>query len=247
MFGFSPFAAAPFAALGIVDVEVQLTGVQGTVQLESVIAGAAYPVTGVSSIGRVGAVSIQANAGIAVSGVVGTGQVGTVQPVNSVSVIGVSATGRVATVSVDADAIITEDSVVGTGVVGSVTVVAKAGVLVQGAQATGQIGQANVIANGKIIEDGVVGTGQIGTVLVRGAANFSITGVQGVGQIGTVRQQSGVRPTGVQATATLGTPFIAINMRVYPTGVSAIASPTSVLVWGQINDAQSPNWTVIPT
>jgi hypothetical protein len=84
-------------------------------------------------------------------------------------------------------------------------------------------------------------------VLVSAAANFSITGVQGVGQTGTIRYQSGVRPTGVQATGAIGTPFIAINMRVYPTGVSATASPTSVLVWGQINDAQSPNWTVIPT
>jgi hypothetical protein len=84
-------------------------------------------------------------------------------------------------------------------------------------------------------------------VLVRAAANFSVTGVGGVGQIGTVRQQSGVRPTGVQATGQIGTPFIAINMRVYPTGVTGTANLTSVLVWGQINDAQTPNWTTIPT
>ena len=88
---------------------------------------------------------------------------------------------------------------------------------------------------------------KLGNAAIAAAALVDVTGVQGVGQTGTIRYQSGVRPTGVQATATLGTPFIAINMRVYPTGVSATASPTSVLVWGQINDAQSPNWTVIPT
>ena len=111
MFGIAPFAAAPFAALGVVDADVQVTGVQGVGQLGSADVAVGYLVTGVQGAVRVGSVVVKANAGAVVSGVVGTGQVGTVQAVNSVIVTGVSATGSVATVSVDADALVLEDSV----------------------------------------------------------------------------------------------------------------------------------------
>jgi hypothetical protein len=49
MFGFSPFATAPFASLGSVSVTVSVTGVSATVSVGNVVAGvyALVNVTGV--------------------------------------------------------------------------------------------------------------------------------------------------------------------------------------------------------
>ena len=52
MFGVAPFAAAPFAALGVVDALVAVTGVQATGIVADVAAGAAYPVTTVTGTVR---------------------------------------------------------------------------------------------------------------------------------------------------------------------------------------------------
>lgn len=247
MFGMSPFAASPFGALGTVDALVAVTGVQATGFIENVAAGAAYPVTSVVGHGQVGTVLVRAAANFDITGVQGTGEIGTARAASTVRVTGLSATGYVASVSIDADAIIIEDNVTGIGQIGTVLVRAKSGVSVQGVEGIGQTGQANVIAYGTIIEDGVAGLGQIGSVATSAAALVAVSGVEGTGETGTIRYASGVRPTGVSATASVGTPFIAVNKRVYPTGVSGRGALTSVLVWGQINDAQTPNWTEIPT
>ena len=58
MFGFSAFAAAPFASLGGINAEIAVTGVQGS--------------------GAVGTVTFKVDDSVLVTGVEGTGEVGTV-------------------------------------------------------------------------------------------------------------------------------------------------------------------------
>ncbi len=47
---------------------------------------------------------------------------------------------------------------------------------------------------------------------------------------------------GNRATLTLGDIDVAINMRVQVTSVTATAELGRLLVWQDINDAQTPNW-----
>ena len=62
MLGFTPFASAPFASAGAVDVAVDLTGVQATGQVGTVAvtADVDVPVTGLSATGQVGTVVVTA-------------------------------------------------------------------------------------------------------------------------------------------------------------------------------------------
>jgi len=71
MFGFFPFAAAPFADLGSQSVSVDVTGVSATGQVGSVTvaAGADVTLTGVSATGFVGAVDVNGTANVDLTGV----------------------------------------------------------------------------------------------------------------------------------------------------------------------------------
>ena len=60
MFGFSPFASAPFADTGAGSVSVNVT------------------VTGVQAVGYLGTASVSGEANVSLTGVQGVGQVGTV-------------------------------------------------------------------------------------------------------------------------------------------------------------------------
>jgi hypothetical protein len=51
--------------------------------------------------------------------------------------------------------------------------------------------------------------------------------------------------TGVSASGFIGTTSVRFGARVFLTGVSAIGSVTSPLVWQQINDNQTPNWVPV--
>lgn len=70
MLGFTPFAAAPFAAAGSVSVSVDVTGVQATGQVGAVaVTGTATVLlTGVSATGFVGVATVAANADVPVTG-----------------------------------------------------------------------------------------------------------------------------------------------------------------------------------
>jgi hypothetical protein len=98
-----------------------------------------------------------------------------------------------------------------------------------------------------VVEDGTAGLGLLGTPVITGDANIQPTGVQGAGQIGAVNVQSGYRVNGIQATGSVGNVIVQINKAVTVTGVSATGRVQTALVWGIINDAQDPNWQVIPT
>jgi hypothetical protein len=91
--------------------------------------------------------------------------------------------------------------------------------------ATGSVGSVTVILN-PVEVTGVSGIGRVGSVTVRGAANTLVTGLQAVGSVGSVAVETG-------------------NIVVNVTGVSCVASVTSVSVWITINDNQTPNWVEI--
>jgi len=85
---------------------------------------------------------------------------------------------------------------------------------------------------------------QLGSVNVTLSANIRVTGVQAVGQTGNVNVFVGivVRVTGVQGVGQVGTIAPAANANVYVTGVQGNTILANVLVWGQIDDIQVPNW-----
>jgi len=252
MFGITPFAAAPFASQGIVNVDVSVSGVGANGLLGTVVAGivAVFEVTGVSANGSVGTLqSVTGTANVLPNGVQGTGQLGTVQPTSAVRVTGVSGTGAISSVIVDADAIVVEDGVVGTGQIGTVEFRITGRVFPQGAQATGQIGQADAVAASVVVEDGTTGFGLLGTPAITGDANvdsyFYTPSIRA--NLGSVNVVSGYRVNGVQATGSIGTVTVSIPKSVTVTGVSATGRVQTALVWGNINDNQDPNWRVIPT
>jgi hypothetical protein len=252
MFGISPFAAAPFASLGTVNVDVSVTGVGGNGLLGIVVAGivAVFDVTGVGAAGSVGTLeSVTGTANVELVGVQGTTELGTVQPTSAVRVTGVSGTGEISSVIVDADAIVIEDSVVGTGQIGTVDFRITGQVFPQGVQGEGQIGQADAVAASVVVEDGDVAYGLLGTPTVTGDANvdsyFYTPSIRA--DLGSVNVVSGYRVDGVQATGSIGSVMVQIPKSVTVTGVSAIGRVQTPLVWGNINDSQDPNWVVIPT
>jgi hypothetical protein len=48
--------------------------------------------------------------------------------------------------------------------------------------------------------------------------------------------------TGVEATGSVGTVSVAAYSNVYPIGVQGLGKVSTPLVWGLINDGQTPNW-----
>jgi len=252
MFGITPFAAAPFASQGIVNVDVSVSGVGANGFVGTVVAGivAVFEVTGVGATGSVGTLqSVTGTANVELVGVQGTTELGTVQPTSAVRVTGVSGTGAISSVIVDADAIVVEDGVVGTGQIGTVEFRITGRVFPQGVQGTGQIGQADAVAASVVVEDGTTGFGLLGTPAITGDANvdsyFYTPSIRA--NLGSVNVVSGYRVNGVQATGSIGTVTVSIPKSVTVTGVSATGRVQTALVWGNINDNQDPNWRVIPT
>lgn len=252
MFGFTPFASAPFASQGIVNVDVSVTGVGANGFVGTVVAGivAVFEVTGVGGTADLGTLqSVTGTANVELVGVQGTGELGTVQPTSAVRVTGVAGTGEVNSVIVDADAIVIEDGVQATGQIGTVDFRITGNVYPQGAQAEGQVGQADAVAASVVVEDGTVGYGELASVSVTGDANTGPTGTTPpiLAYVNSVNVVSGYYVNGVQATASVGTVTVSIPKSVTVTGVSATGYVQTALVWGNINDNQDPNWRVIPT
>lgn len=71
-----------------------------------------------------------------------------------------------------------------------------------------------------------VATAAIGTTTVAIGAVVNVTGVQVVGSIGTIT--------------------ISQSVIVYPTGVVGYGQIGTALVWGLVNDTQTPSWVIIP-
>jgi hypothetical protein len=139
--------------------------------------------------------------------------------------------------------------------IGSLPIVGAAGqsvsVSVTGVEATGALGTLTVATTGGAVTvnvTGVAATSAAGTVSVVARANTPVTGVGSTGQLGTVNVTTGggsviVNATGVSGTGAVGT--LASDTggaSVYPTGVSGFGLTSSALVWGPVNESQTPNW-----
>jgi len=258
---------------GSTSVTVNVTGVEGvcSVGVGTVVANANAPPTGVEATGSVGDSTVAANANVSLTGVQATGSVGdvTVAAKANVSVAGVEASGAVGTVTVSLATPVSVNvtGVQATGSVGTADVAAKANVSLTGVQASGTVGSVTtqssynvtgVSASGAVGDvtvaisnpiqvnvTGVSASGAVGDVTVAAKANVSVAGVEASGAVGTVNPVVGYLVTGVSATVTLGNVTISAGARVSVTGVQATGYIGPALVWGVINDNQTPNWQTI--
>ena len=63
--------------------------------------------------------------------------------------------------------------------------------------------------------------------------------------LGTSSGAVTVTLTGVSATGSLGTVTVRSNSQITLTGVQAVGYVGNTLVWGLINEAQTPNWVAV--
>jgi hypothetical protein len=246
MLGFTAVAASPIAApffdenttyanayadnyfevaTTIVPVVVDLTGVEGVLQINSVtaIAPVTLTVTGVRGIAALSSVSIVTPLQTAASGfLLGLG------PIASASVASIlpgSLTGNVVFVSgVSCRAVL--------GSVGTPTTVVLTGV-----SAINRIGTVVVTSSGVADLTGVTGIAVLNNAYVLigdGSQLFSVIGKAIIGNVTVIAGPFGPGAilTGVSAKIQLGS----VTVRTY--------NPTS---WQNINTAQTPNWRLIST
>tara|TARA_R110000782_G_scaffold121346_1_gene212386 strand:- start:150 stop:542 length:393 start_codon:yes stop_codon:yes gene_type:complete len=94
--------------------------------------------------------------------------------------------------------------------------------------------------------DGVAGTTALGSETVTADATVTPTGVAAAGSVGSVSVtgDSNTVPTGLSLTGTAGTVSIVegTGVNVVPTGVVGTASVGDFMIWGEVSDAQTPNW-----
>lgn len=169
-FALKAFSEIPFAGLG--DIEVALTGVNGTASAgdEVINISVSVSASGLSALtGTLGSESVTAGASVAVSTNVGTTSLGNETVTGSSSVaastnVGTSAVGNE---SVTAGANVSVSGLAGTSALGDETVIPQIIVSVTGASATGSIG--TITSAGELNDEfGVSATGSIGNVIVWG-------------------------------------------------------------------------------
>jgi len=91
--------------------------------------------------------------------------------------------------------------------------------------------------------DGVGATASSSSVEAVTGKAVVVTGVGGVGGVGTSTFATTINQnvTGVSGTAKLGSSEIPLQV----SGFSATGQIGRVLVWGEVNTDQTPNWTII--
>lgn len=111
----------------------------------------------------------------------------------------------------------------------------------------GQVGAVTMTGDANVSHTGVQAPGQVGSVAVSGDANTSVTGVTATGNVGsvTVDLVTPVPVTGVSATGQVGSVATTADANVFPTGVTIVGFVGGVLVWGPIDDGQTPNWAPV--
>ena len=206
-------------------------------------------VTAVSATGTIGTVTTRAAARNTVSGVSGAGNVGTVVAYAKTSVLpsGVSGIGSLGTLGARAAANQNALGVSATGAVGAAVVSLPRIVSVSGLTASGGIGDTTVSSSSIVFVSTVYGTGEVGTGTPRGAANTNTTGVSAAVSVGSVYVYTPILLTGVSGTGAINFTFEVGVCSVYLTEVSATGFVAKPLVWGQINENQTPNWIPVVT
>jgi len=181
-----------------------------------------FNVTGVSSTGAIGTVTISDNEDVVTTGVAATGAVEGFGITGNGNVMiiatGISGVGAVGTTGVETpgtDAVVT--GVASTGAIGTVSLYISLDAYVTGVSSTGATG--TEVLEGEITETGVAGTGAIGTEVPE--SEITETGVAATGAIGTESISAGVTitETGVSATGATGT--VSPESEITETGVAA--------------------------
>ncbi len=140
---------------------------------------------------------------------------------------------------------------------------------VTGVPAASAVGSATIIEGTGVTFSvtGVSAASAIGTATATGASNVSVTGVSAASAVGTATPLiiTLVGVTGVSAASAIGSPTLIANSILSPSGVSAASAigsvqinfsfsvegvsaaglANTVLIWDQIDDSQTPNWTQI--
>tara|TARA_B100001093_G_C26568819_1_gene902013 strand:- start:46 stop:435 length:390 start_codon:yes stop_codon:yes gene_type:complete len=100
---------------------------------------------------------------------------------------------------------------------------------------------------------GLSATAGLGTVSVSiagaGSVSFTVAGVAGTSALGNAESVviTPVNVTGVSATGVLGTAIVEFNAFASATGVLGTGAVGAPVVYGIIDDSQTPIWTDIPT
>jgi len=91
--------------------------------------------------------------------------------------------------------------------------------------------------------DGVGGTGAVGTTTTATGKFINVSGVTTTGNVGSVTLQTSFSQsvTGVGANGEIGS----VDVPLIASGVSASMQVGTVLIWGQVQTAQTPNWKEI--
>ena len=261
MFGISAFSEAPFSALAGGDsanVSVTLTGQSATGAVGSFTFVGKANVTPASQVGTsaLGTTSQVGEGNVVPSGQVGTGDIAGVGVNGSVVAILPSVSANVGSVSVstDAEANVTPAGQTSTSVVGSLSTVAAANVFAS--TDTEAVGAANsavgsITINGiaNIDVDGQTGTSALGTPSTACAADVSASGLilQATLNNPSTRTQNVISVSGLSSTSGLGSLLISAKANIIPVGqVGTVGTPV-VLVWGEIDDSQTPNYSSINT
>lgn len=173
-------------------------------------------VTGNSSAGAAGDVTVSGKANVTPTGVSSTVSVGTLTVTlnTPVTITGNSSTGSVGTITVSAKANVTPTGVSSTGAVGTPTVSGKANVTLTGNSSTGDVGTPTVSGKAVVPITGNSSTGAAGDVTVNISAGgvsvtANVTGVSSTVSVGTLTASAGlnvsVTLTGVQSNVRAGT------------------------------------------
>jgi hypothetical protein len=246
------FDGVGVAAGGSISTEPHENPCLGLVGTVNVVTLANVTLTGVEAAGSLGTAIVSAAEPVPVTGVLATGSVGSVfaQFGNNVTLTGVAAEAIFDGVGVAAGGSISTEPHENPclGLVGTVTIfsVASVAVTTTGVSASGAVGTVDFQYNANIeVTEPYTIFADLGTVEVAAKTNVTLTGVSASGAVGTVATGFGYYVTGVSATVSLGGVAISIGANALVTGVQATGSVTTPLVWGVINDNQTPNWVTI--
>lgn len=211
------------------NVSANLTGVSstGSAGTVTVTADSNVTPTGVSTTGSAGTITATGTANVDLTGVESTGAAGdiTVALNTPVDVAGVSSTGSAGTLDATGTANADLTGVEATGAAGDITVSLLLEVPLTGVESSGAAGTLDATGAANVDLSGVSSTGTAGTITATGDANVDLSGVSAAGEVGDITvdltDSAMADLTGVSATGAAGDITVTANADVTLTGVEA--------------------------
>lgn len=254
------------------SIDVNLTGVTATVSTDDVALDTEgrHGVTSVSALGVAGDLTVQAKGSTTLTAVPATATLGTATASIPKSV---TVTGLGATSALGEDAVLLPTTwgyntwngsdqgwggflfvevsltgLQGTTGLGTATQTGDASLTLVGTPLTASLSTGvEVEAGADHPVNGVSASVSVGSVVAAAGAKGSPAGLQATASAGSLgfRTTNFITLTGVSASNVLGTTTVRIDSSVTITGLSATVSTITPLVWGDIDDNQTPNWLPI--